>query len=184
MRAVNASLGDDLVAWVGKPRVWKTAEFEKAGVVLDPDPRMQITPGNEGLKEGFSLIIDEAESRHALARLGPAGPILDSATISGFRLLSGLETNFQITETYPDGTDAIEMGVVMSPVLPAVQVEIKLIVGGVVFEDGTVLKKLAAADFDSLGEATVRFLRPKTARTSACHSLIAWQGGQSLGDAR
>jgi hypothetical protein len=76
------------------------------------------------------------------------------------------------------------MGLVQSLLLPAVAIDVRLIVGGVVFEDGTVVKRLNAEDFSALGEASVRFLRPALAKTSVCHSLTAWEGSVKLGTYR
>jgi hypothetical protein len=76
------------------------------------------------------------------------------------------------------------MGMVLSPVRPGIEVEVKLVAGGVVFEDGTVIKRLKAADFDQLGEVTVRFLRPALAKTSVCHKVTVWEGPVLLGDYR
>lgn len=154
--------------------------------MLDADPRFAFsavsTANNAG--QEFSLLIDEAEPRCIAARLGASGPILGTVRVKGFRLFSGSDANCGVVETYDDGTEVIEMGLVLSPVLPEVIVEAKLIVGGVVFEDGTVFQRWIASDFNALGEANVRFLRPAAAKTSTCHTLTAWQARVLLGSYR
>jgi len=184
VRAVSADLGPDLIAWVGKSRSWDCPAFSSP-VVLDADSRLTLSAVEvSGTSRRFPLMTDEAEPRFIAARVGQNGPILDVLKVDGFRLFSGLETDYHIVQTYPDGTDLIEMGLVASPLPQPLAVEIKLIVGGVVFEDGTVLNTWTAPDFNPLGEAVVHFLRPAMARTAACHSLSAWQGPVFLGDAR
>lgn len=116
-----------------------------------------------------------------MARVADKGPIVGSVRVSGFRLISGPEANYGVVETSEDGTELIEMGLVLSPVLPEVSVHVKLVVGGVVFEEGTVTKVYYPGDFNPLGEAQVRFLRPAIAKTSVCHRLTARQGLVELG---
>ena len=52
---------------------------------------------------------------------------------------------------------------------------------GVTFEDGTTVRLLNAADFNQLGQARVRFLRPPTTKSSVCHRTQAYQGEAYLG---
>ena len=182
--AVAVSLGQNVAAWVGRPRTWSGPALTLSEVVLEPDARLKLTPNAASTEDRprFVLVADEAEPRYIVARLGQGGPILDAVRVDGFRLSSGTDTDFEIIDRYDDGTDLIEMGLVLSPVLPEVAVEIKLIVGGVVFEDGNGLKRWTAADFNPLGEAVVRFLRPALAKTSVCHTITAWQGPVRLDD--
>jgi hypothetical protein len=65
--------------------------------------------------------------------------------------------------------------------LPDLTVELDVIVSGVIFDDGTTTKILTPADFDTLGQAVVRFIRPAYAQTSVCHSVTMWQGPAVLG---
>ncbi len=186
VKVVAGSLGDPVAAWVGRPRVWDSPNLPSSGVVLDADPRLKLTPAAspDPDKQRFALLVDEAEPRYIAARAGQGGPILSAVRVDGFRLFSSSETNFEVVDTYDDGTQLIEMGLVLSSALPEVAVEVKLIVGGVVFEDGTVIKRLAAVDFNPLGETLVRFLRPALAKTSTCHRTAAWQGAVRLGEYR
>ena len=48
---------------------------------------------------------------------------------------------------------------------------------GVTFDDGTTVKTLTAADFDSLGRCKVRFIKAKGVYTSNCHSTKIYQNG-------
>lgn len=182
--AVALSLGEEPAALVGKPRFWESPNLSSQGAVLQADPRLQVrqTDSQTADRERFSLVIDEAEPRSMVARLGEGGPILDGIQVHGFRFFSGSETDFEIVDRYEEGTELIEMGLVLSPVLPDITVEIKLIVGGVVFEDGTVIKRWIPEDFNPLGEGKARFLRPELAKTSVCHRIAVWQGAVLLND--
>ena len=58
---------------------------------------------------------------------------------------------------------------------------LNVIVSGVTFEDGTVTKTLAPADFDELGICRVRFVRGAGVATSVCHTTKAFQDGVLIG---
>jgi len=56
-----------------------------------------------------------------------------------------------------------------------------IFVGGITFEDGTIDKELASSDFNEIGEAKVRYIRPATSETSICHTIKGYQGTAFLG---
>jgi hypothetical protein len=168
--------------WVGYNRDWNAPQTP-TGAVLQPGTGLSLQPTN-GLPQAgvpFGLQIDDAVINHVVARLGQNGPILGSSPISGFRLFSGYDTEVYVVQEYPDGSQLIEMGIVMSPLQPNVIVNLRLIVAGVMFEDGTIEKNLAAGDFDELGAITVRFIRPPEAVTSVCHRIQVYEGTIPLG---
>jgi len=169
-------------AWVGYGRDWDAPQTP-AGTVMQPGTGLSLQPTNGLPQQGvpFGLQIDDAVINHVVARLGRNGPILGSSLINGFRLYSGYQTETYIVQEYPDGSQLVEMGIVMSPLEPNVIINIRLIVGGVMFEDGTIEKNLTAKDFDELGATTVRFIRPAEAVTSVCHHIQAYEGTIPLG---
>jgi len=175
----QASMDASIPAWQGKPRNWICTNLPPEAV-LEADPRLAL----EALADvgQYRVKTDSAEPRHILARLGKNGPVLAQSCVNGFQLYSSLNSNISVINTLEDGTQLIEMGLVLSPLLPAVRIDIELIVGGVVFEDGTVSKSLVFEDWDALGEAAVRFLRPGAARTSVCHKTKAYTGSVLLGE--
>jgi hypothetical protein len=181
VRAVGVAPQTQSAAWVGHLRSWEWPSAASEQAVVEWDPRLSwIAPQAYQARVG----IDDDEWRQVAARTGESGAILSAASFAGFRLFSSSDTHFEVVETYEDGTELIEMGLVLSPVLPGVEIEVKLIVGGVVFENGTVIRRLRAVDFNELGEATVRFLRPALAKTSVCHRVRVWEGPVLLGEYR
>jgi hypothetical protein len=66
--------------------------------------------------------------------------------------------------------------VILSRVPPDVTVQVRVIVGGVTFDDGTTYRELTSADFDALGRYKLRFILPASARSTNCHSItiIQW----------
>lgn len=56
------------------------------------------------------------------------------------RRTSATDHYLEVLETYPDGSELVAMGVVISPALPEVEVRLSVIVGGVIFDDGSIRK--------------------------------------------
>jgi hypothetical protein len=146
--------------------------------VLDADARLFFSEGPAigGNQEATTLITDQNRPRYIVSRLGTNGPVLDSAQVRGFQLWSGNNTYAKILQTYPDGSQLIESLLILSPVLPDLTVRLDVIVGGVTFDDGTTSRILTAADFDSMGQYLVHFIRPAGSTTSVCHSISVFQG--------
>jgi len=129
----------------------------------------------------LALGTTENEEATLLARLGINGPVLDSVRVSGFDLWSGNQAYTKVVQTYPDGSQLVEMLLISSPVEPDVSFVLEPIVSGVIFEDGSLTKTLTASNFDALGQCVVRFVRPATTHTSVCHQIKAYQGNYQIG---
>ncbi|MGO9199258.1 MAG: PA14 domain-containing protein [Limisphaerales bacterium] len=180
---VGAGLGDSPAAWMQKSRLWNCPALA-AGTVLDPDPRLELINLTNGSAPGpgYSLKIDAQAPRYVLARLGTAGSVLAGLRVDGFRLFAEAETYVDAIHTFPDGSALIESGLVLSPLLPQVRVRVEILVGGVTFDDGTLVKELSASDFNELGQASVRFLRPADVQTSVCNIVKAYQNDVLVGE--
>lgn len=148
-------------------------------IVLASDPRLEMVQTNP---VSLSLQIDQNLPRTLVARLGNAGPILDSATARSLRLFATPDTYNTVIEQYPDGSQLVETMDILSPVPPDVIVQIMIIVGGVTFDDGTTFKQLTAEDFDALGQYKVRFLMPTGVQTPNCHAIRVMQGSSLVGN--
>ncbi len=175
----SASLGSTAAAWAGKWRRWEYGV--PAGVAVQADPHLKLTTVTGATGSQTDLATDAPEQRFVLARVDNNGPVVASTSVDGFRLFSGYETGVWHVLTYEDGTELVEMGLVLSPVRPGVTVRVEVHAGGVVFDDGTTIRELTAADFDELGRVKVRFLRPPAWKTSVCHRTQAYQDGVFLG---
>jgi hypothetical protein len=105
-----------------------------------------------------------------------------NARIEGFNFFSSSEVDVRVIERLPDGSQLIEMATVLSSVPSHILVRFEIFVGGITFDDGTIVKELTAADFNQLGEARVRFIRPASAQTSVCHRTKIYQGGVMIGE--
>ena len=185
VKVVGHGFTNNPVCWMGKERNWDLPAVPPEAN-LEADARLFFEtaaplPGN-GLRT--SLIIDQNEPRYILSRLGANGPVLDSARVDGFRMFAAPDTYNRVVETYADGSRLVESMMILSPVLsalPELKVQIRVIVGGVTFDDGTTYRELSTADFDALGEYQFKFIMPASVRTANCHSITILQGGELLG---
>jgi len=185
VKVVEASLDSPVAAWVGKRRYWNCTNLPPE-VVLEADPRLHLAefplPATFGPNaRQIALTNDAAEPRVVLARLGKHGPVLARAVVEGFRLFNCYDTYLRMTDIYPDGSQLIEEAFILSPVLPQVTVQVRIIVSGVTFDDGTLTKTLTASDFDDLGICRVRYLRAPGVQSSVCHTTKAFQGETLIG---
>jgi hypothetical protein len=163
--------------WVGKPRNWNVPSVA-AQVVLEADSQLFCEQTGTLPDNGVQLdvLTDESQPRYILSRLGTGGPILASASANGFRVFAAPDTYNHVVETYPDGSRLVEAMVIVSPMLPDLTVQIRVLAGGVMLDDGTTFRALTATDFDSLGQYKIRFILPASAKTVNCHSVTVIQG--------
>ena len=182
VKVISASFGEEPAAWTGKARPWRVTQLPPE-VVVDADPRLKLEelPRPEAGAREFNIGTDVREEQYVVARLGVGGPVVGNVAVQGFRLYSAAETYVRVLETYDDGSQLVEMGLVLSPVPTGITIRLDMQVGGVVFDDGTISKELRPPDFNALGESRIKFVRPSTAKTSVCHTTRVFQGRVLLG---
>jgi hypothetical protein len=180
VNVVEHSFTNNPDCWVGRERDWDVPSVATQ-VVLEADAELFCeqtgTLPNNGVQ--LDLLTDEAQPRYILSRLGSGGPILASATANGFEVFAAPDTYNRPIETYPDGSRLVETMVILSPVLSDVTVQLRVIVGGVTFDDGTTYRELSATDFDALGQYKLRFILPASVPAN-CHSITVIQGASDL----
>lgn len=178
VHVLPATADTSSAAWLNKPRDWQSQS--PSALTLQPDWRMDLLASTNS--SPFTLTIHQPETAPILARVGGTNsPVLTTDSVQGFRLWSGFETGLRVLSTDEDGTQLIEMGIVMSPLRDNVTVNIGVRAAGILFDDGTTQRVLSKQDFDALGQVNVRFLRPASVQTSACHVLKVYQGSTFLG---
>jgi hypothetical protein len=183
VHVVNSTFRDRPIAWAGRQRLWDCPGVPNEATV-ESDQRMQFSE-DSALPEGgkrYRITIDSGEDRRVLARLGNAGPVLAAATIHGIRIYGVSESGAFYGEQYSDGSRLVETAIVQTRVFADVRVQLNIIVGGVMFEDGTLVKNLRAEDFDPTGLVTVHFIMPPGVQTSNCHVTRAFENEIYLGE--
>lgn len=182
VNVIEHSFSNNPACWVGKERIYDVPSV-LSNVVLESDLTLicvqTATLPDDGIR--LSLLAGEPKQQFITSRLDEHGPILDSTHAESFQLYSSGQVYMKITETYSDGTQAIDMGLVMSPVVPAAKIQLRILRGGVVFEDGTIFKEINATDLDGMGFTNVRFLRSQDMQGSVCHELKVFQDNVLIG---
>ena len=89
-------------------------------------------------------------------------------------------TYYHVVQTYPDGSQLVELSLLLGAVPPGTSVQLKIFVSGVTFEDGTRTKTLQSGDFDENGHVTVRFIKARGVTSSVCHRTYIYQDGQNI----
>jgi hypothetical protein len=185
VKVVGHNFPEDPASWVGKQRTWDLPSVS-SNVVFDVDSRLLFEPvaalAGDGLRA--SLLSDENEPRRILSRLGVNGPVLASAKVQAFRLFGAPDTYNRVLAVYPDNSRLVETLIVLAPVLstlPDVKVRVRVIVGGVTFDDGRTYRELSMSDFDVRGQCRIRFIMPASARTANCHNITVVQGAEVVG---
>ena len=185
VEVIEASFAPSPVGMVDQLRSWANPDLPQ-GLVLESDMRMQVanSASTETGEGGHSLDIttDARQPRHIAARLGEDGPVLHSQAIRGLRAAKTSATSYRLVERYEDDTALYEVAVVLTDLYPEVEVHVDIFVGGVLFDDGSSYKVLTAEDFNELGVAYVRFIRPGSAKTSICHRTLIYESDVWIGE--
>jgi len=87
-----------------------------------------------------------------------------------------------IVERYPD-SQLWENQMVTKAVPDDVDIQIRIFIGGVTFDDMSIERWITLADLNELGEYYFRMYHPNSVSASACHYIKAYQNGVYLGEA-
>ena len=179
---LGGGFGPPPAAWVGRVRSWNCAGLPGSAVIESDAnlPMLLVTNLPLGGKR-FKFQCLASEPSYVVARLYPSGPILASSRVNAFRLYSSTQTDIEVVESLPGGAEVVRMSLVQSPMLPELTARVSIVVGGIIFVDGSLVKDLRYTNFNPLGEAAVYFLRPPGAESAVCHKTSAWQGNDLLG---
>jgi hypothetical protein len=179
--AVDWDFGSAPSCWSTRKRNWQcTALPDQVHIEHDDEVNLHTAANSNGMWN-CELSLSREKSCCTIARLDEEGPILANTEVRPINIYSTVETYVHLIETYPDGSQLIETGIVISPIVEDVTIRLELFVGGVTFEDGTVVKTLTAEEFDELGIYRARFIRGSGVDTSICHLLQAFQNGIQIG---
>ncbi len=180
--AVSRQVSEIPATWRCRKRSWTwNGLSDLAAISADG---MTITESSRSSTYGvFNLLRTECdEDVRIAARLGEGGPILAVVPTAGFYLRSGVDGSVRVIKTNPDGSVVAENTIVAHNLPSTVRVYLKIFVGGVVFEDGTIEKNLTRADFSPTGEYVYRLIRPVTSLSSVCHTTQVYQGTTLVGN--
>jgi hypothetical protein len=182
VQAISSEFSGSPAVWVGRSRTWLNPKLP-AAAHMEPDPAIiwtEIAPSG-GVGRAFSIGLDVPEVHRVLARTAPGGAIAAAEDVEGIQVLSSIETYVRKVETLPDGSSVYETAIVADSLPPDVVLRFNIFVGGVIFDDGTTVRELTAADFSATGVYVLRFIKADGVKNSICHRLYVYEDGQLVG---
>ena len=178
---LEADFGDTLSLLRGNARTLTPAALAAAAEVsVDTAVLIEETTA-PGAPRSFKLTASDTEPAILAARLPADGAVLDHLALAPFHLASNAEARVEVTDYYDDGAALVEVDFVLSDIPPDLRVVVRIFVGGITFDDGSIEKILTAAEFDQVGRSTLKFIMPFEAVTSVCHRIFIYNGDQFLG---
>ena len=183
LQVLDASFPESPACWIGVWRQWVVPGLS-ADVEIEYDSAMrmwEVTEDSNDMSRMFQNQLYRPESHYILARAGHAGPVITNLPLRGFRLGFGSDTYYSMVSTCDTGDKLEESLAVLSPVLPDLTIKGEIIVGGILYENGSISNEWDASDFDELGEMPVRFWRSAYSVTASCNLFDVYQGTNIIG---
>jgi hypothetical protein len=173
---------------VGKERIWTFESSMPTNIVLEVDDTVEMTVSgaalitNNNSRLTVALKANDTNGDHTmLARLYPGGPVLDSVRLSPFWIQNAVDGYFYTVERYED-SELWEVRSVAKNVPDSVDIQIKVVVGGVTLDDYTLERWITNESYSDIGEYNFRLFHPDGAG-STCHTFKLYQAGELIGEA-
>jgi regulation of enolase protein 1 (concanavalin A-like superfamily) len=181
VKVLGNDFGAPAAVWAGKWRLWDLLLSPSLSLQAEQHLKLENLGVDAAEVSRFAVLTDRPDDLSLVSRIGTTGPIVTNTIAGGFRLFAANEAGIHHLQTYEDGSELVEMGLVLSPVRDQIRIHLEVTAGGVMFDDGTTSKDILSSDFDALGKTFVRFIRPPTFKTSVCHDLKVYQGNTLIG---
>lgn len=175
IEVLAAEFGEELVIYSGQGGRWDCPEIPH-GAVIEADARLDVREDLPPPEQGriFRVFGHGLGERRLLARLSEDGPVLAAGVVRLSRFQTAQQGGHVLLATLEDGTQLLRTTLVASALPPGGTIEIRIIVGGVFFTDGSVVRRLTAADFDANGEAHGDFLKSPGVVSATCHRITVF----------
>jgi hypothetical protein len=119
---------------------------------------------------------------YVLLRAGTGGPILDSRRVVPFWVQSAVDSYLNVIEVRK--TSQVWEGRIVTFGVPAgTEIELRIFVGGVTFDDLTIVRRVSGASLNQAAEYRYLMIHPNSVSSSSCHTIRSYQYGILLGDA-
>ena len=146
--------------------------------LLEHDAELQLAAEVAGNGVTLSMLTHADRDLGLVSRLDEGGAISDAVQVSPVWADNG--TYYRVAETYPDGSQLVNVSLLLGSIPEGTTVKLEIFVSGVTFDDGTRTKTLTAADFDADGHVTLRFIKARGVTTSVCHRTYIYQDGKLI----
>lgn len=181
INVVAAEFGPDLAVRTDRWRDWATKV--PTSLPLEWDSSMKVAAlAPVGGFHRLNVSTASDQPVHILARSEAAGTVAARGTLDPFLIGDAYDSGYvEVLDTLADGTIVGRISVVADRLPPGGYVEIQIWAGGAQFGDGTVIKRLYAADFDANGQAYVLVYYPSQAAISSfCANYRLYDGNGTL----
>ena len=146
--------------------------------LLEHDAELSVSAALIGGGVDLTLLTHSDRDLGLVSRLDEEGAISDAVQVSPVWADNG--SYYRVAETYPDGSQLVEVSLLLGSFPEGTTVNLEIFVAGVTFEDGTRSKTLTAGDFDENGHFTIRFIKARGVTTSVCHRTYIYQDGKLI----
>jgi hypothetical protein len=102
--------------------------------------------------------------------------------LNPFWVQDAVDGYFWVVERYED-SELWEVEMVTKNVPDTVDIQIKIFVAGVTFDDYTLERWITNVDLDDIGEYSFRMFHPNSQSASVCHTVKLYQDEAFIGEA-
>lgn len=147
--------------------------------LLEHDSELRVTATSRAAG-GMDLALSTSRDTDLglVSRLGDGEAISDAIQVTPVWADNG--SYYHVAQTYPDGSQLVEVSLLLGAMTDEMSVRLTIFVAGVTFEDGTRTKTLQPEDFDEDGRCVVRFVKARGVTTSVCHRTTIYQNGAQV----
>jgi len=162
---------------LGRARSWAVPGLT-TGVKLEAATGLTVAlSGSNATLTATSTYMDH----YIVLRAGTGGSILDSRRANVFWVQTGVDSYLNVVEV--STTSQVWEGRLVTFGVPFdAEIELRIFVGGVTFDDLTIVQRVLGSGLPQAGEYFYRLIHPNSASTSTCHTIRAYQYGTLLGD--
>ncbi|MBN2684089.1 MAG: hypothetical protein JXR40_02305, partial [Pontiellaceae bacterium] len=179
--------GDNPACLLGQTRTW-TFEGMPSNIVYEVDESVEMSVLGTSLSTNnqqpttLSLKASDDNREHMIvARVSEGGPILAAKRLDACWIQNAADGYFWTVAFYED-SELWEVESIQRNLPDTLDLRIKVIVGGVTIDDYTLERWITRADYDETGLYWFRLIHPNSAQTSVCHTFMAYQDGQFIGE--
>ncbi|WP_309387623.1 FN3 associated domain-containing protein [Cerasicoccus frondis] len=170
LKVVDANLGPDTFAQIGKSRDW-SAIYLSDSALVECDYHLSVSYDNS---YDFTLKLLSQQEGSIVARTGVDGAIIDSIRIKPLKDYSYTETSWQVIDTFDDDYQLVEATLNFNEIPDDLLIKLTTITGATFLATGTTSMVVTASDFDELGTFRYYLIIPP-GKTTSCHRREYYQ---------
>ena len=165
---------------IGKEREWIFSGMP-TNVIYESGSSVELDVLAQSTNSTLSLLATDANAEQALIARTPDGAILDSIKLDTCWIQNAADGYFWTVDYYDD-CQLWEVESIQRNLPDTVDVQIKVFVAGVTFDDYSLERWITNEEYDETGVYCFRLFHPNDADTSVCHTFMAYQNGEFIGE--